>query len=97
MCKHNLTNTLADKIMPIVTNKEQPCGNIRYYAQGGLTCYVLRGTDGDLLIDTGMLQTRASLPFCVISPFIVNTPFLARLRIWQSLCASPDAMRLLPW
>ena len=56
MRKHSLKDTLVDRIMPIVTNKEQPCGNIRYYAQGGMTCFVLRGTDGDLLIDTGMPQ-----------------------------------------
>lgn len=56
MRKRSLRNTLIEKIMPVVTNKEQPCGNILYYAQGGITCYVLRGTDGDLLIDTGMFQ-----------------------------------------
>lgn len=32
-------------------------GRIHFFAASDITCYVLRGRDGDLLIDTGMPQT----------------------------------------
>ena len=37
-----------------MTDSTKPCGSIHYYAQGDVTCYVIRGKHGDLLIDTGM-------------------------------------------
>ena len=32
-------------------------GRIRFFAQSDVTCYILRGRQGDLLIDTGLPQT----------------------------------------
>ena len=49
-------DALANRLFPSVTNEEQPCGDILCYAQSDITCYVLRGKHGDLLIDTGMPQ-----------------------------------------
>ena len=38
-------------------------GKIRFFAQSDVTCYILRGRQGDLLIDTGLPQTfRAMRP-----------------------------------
>ncbi|MBQ5316386.1 MAG: MBL fold metallo-hydrolase [Oscillospiraceae bacterium] len=47
---------ITKRLFPIVTNETRKCGEILYYAQSGMTCYVLRGTHGDLLIDTGLFQ-----------------------------------------
>lgn len=52
---------LAGKLFPAVTDDMLPCGGIRYYAQSDITCYVLRGSSGDLLIDTGMPQVFGGL------------------------------------
>ena len=49
-------NSLTDKLFPAVTSDMQKCGGICFYAQSDITCYVIRGTGGDLLIDTGMPQ-----------------------------------------
>lgn len=44
--------------MRYITEKEKSCGSIRYFCVyvGGspVTCYVLRGRNGDMLIDTGI-------------------------------------------
>mgnify|MGYP001283705479 CR=1 FL=1 len=44
--------------MKIITERTMQFGNIRYFcasvANSPMTCYVLRGRDGDMLIDTGM-------------------------------------------
>lgn len=44
--------------MRYITEKEKSCGSIRYFCVyvGGspMTCYVLRGRKGDMLIDTGI-------------------------------------------
>lgn len=53
--------SLINRLSPAVTDRVQPCGNIRYYAQGDVTCYILKGTHGDLLIDTGFLHTKGGL------------------------------------
>ncbi len=47
---------ISERLFPSVTNKTHECGNILYYAQSNMTCYVLRGSQGDLLIDTGLFQ-----------------------------------------
>ena len=52
---------MTNRLMPAVTDREKPLGGIRYYAQGGMTCYILRGKRGDLLIDTGLFQIRGGL------------------------------------
>ena len=36
-------------------------GTINFFAQSDVTCYILRGKDGDLLIDTGFLPVRRGL------------------------------------
>lgn len=40
--------------MPVVTDRKYSCSDIRYYAQSDVTCYIIRGKYGDLLIDTGL-------------------------------------------
>lgn len=44
-----------------VTNEMQPRGGILYYAEQDVTCYILRGSQGDLLIDTGLPAIRSNL------------------------------------
>lgn len=36
-------------------------GRINFFAASDITCYVLHGTEGDLLIDTGLPQTRRAM------------------------------------
>ncbi|MBQ4486649.1 MAG: MBL fold metallo-hydrolase [Oscillospiraceae bacterium] len=48
---------INDRLFPITTNEEYPCSDMIFYAQSDITCYILRGKQGDLLIDTGMPQT----------------------------------------
>ena len=36
-------------------------GHINLFAQSGVTCYIIRGTEGDLLVDTGFYMNRRSL------------------------------------
>ena len=38
--------------MPIIRT-----GKIHFYAQSDVTCYVIRGKQGDLLVDTGLPNT----------------------------------------
>ena len=47
---------LMGKLYPAVTDSDKKAGNIHYYAQSSITCYVITGQHGDLLIDTGMPQ-----------------------------------------
>lgn len=47
---------ILNRLFPPVTNETRKFGEILYYAQNGITCYVIRGNSGDLLIDTGMPQ-----------------------------------------
>ena len=47
---------IMDKLFPPVTNITRKYGDILYYAQSDMTCYVLKGKRGDLLIDTGLFQ-----------------------------------------
>ena len=52
---------VTDKLYPAVTNDDRKFGDIIYYAQNDMTCYVLKGDLGDLLIDTGMFQIWGGL------------------------------------
>ena len=47
---------IMNRIFPTVTNETRKYGGILYYAQNDMTCYVLKGSHGDLLIDTGMFH-----------------------------------------
>lgn len=47
---------LMGRMYPSVTDSDRKSGNIHYYAQSSITCYVIKGEHGDLLIDTGMTQ-----------------------------------------
>ena len=47
---------IINKAFPAVTDKSWKYDDICYYAQSDVTCYVLRGEHGDILIDTGMPQ-----------------------------------------
>ncbi len=49
--------SVTEKLFPVVTNETNKIGDILYYAQSNITCYVIRSEKGDLLIDTGMPQT----------------------------------------
>ena len=44
-----------------VTNKEFRCGNIIYHAFRGTTICILRGKNGDMMIDTGLFHVRRSV------------------------------------
>lgn len=44
-----------------VTDRDKPCGSIRYFAAWDVTCYLLHGSRGDLLIDTGLPMLRKGL------------------------------------
>ena len=52
---------ITDRLCPAVTNEDRRCGDIIYYAQNDMTCYIIRGEQGDLLIDTGMFQIWGGL------------------------------------
>ena len=43
--------------MPLLKPPVTGTKPISYFAQSDITCYVLHGTQGDLLIDTGLPQT----------------------------------------
>ena len=47
---------MIQRLFPVVTDETKKCGKILYYAQNDMTCYVLRGSRGDLLIDTGLFH-----------------------------------------
>ena len=47
---------MIDKLYPAMTNDDRKFGKIIYYAQSDMTCYVIKGQRGDLLIDTGLFQ-----------------------------------------
>ena len=49
-------DSIINKAFPAVTDKSRKYGDICYYAQSDVTCYVLPGEHGDILIDTGMPQ-----------------------------------------
>ncbi len=53
--------SLTDRLFPAVTNEVNKIGDIIYYAQSDITCYIIRGEHGDLLIDTGMPQTWSGM------------------------------------
>ncbi len=55
-------DSIIDKAFPAVTDRSRKYGDICYYAQSDVTCYVLRGEHGDILIDTGMPQVWHGLP-----------------------------------
>lgn len=55
------TQSLANRILPAITNETRKRGRILYYAQSNITCYVIKGESGDLLIDTGMPQVWSGL------------------------------------
>lgn len=52
---------ILNKVFPAVTDETYKCGDIIFYAQCDITCYVLKGEKGDLLIDTGMPQVWGGL------------------------------------
>ncbi len=52
---------ILDKIYPAVTDSDINMGGIHFYAQSDITCYVIKGRRGDLLIDTGMPQVWRGL------------------------------------
>lgn len=52
---------IINRLMPAVTDRDKPLGGIRYYAQGGMSCYIIRGKKSDLLIDTGLFQIKGGL------------------------------------
>lgn len=52
---------ITKRLFPSVTNENRECGDILYYAQSDMTCYMLRGKQGDLLIDTGLFQIWSGL------------------------------------
>ncbi len=54
-------SALTDRLFPAVTDRDIGFGGIRYYAQGGVTCYVIKGSRGGLLIDTGLPQVWPGL------------------------------------
>ena len=47
---------MSNKALPI-TDEIQKFGSIHYFAYKDLTCYIIHGEHGDLLIDTGWEQT----------------------------------------
>lgn len=52
---------VTDRFFPAVTNEDRRYGDMIFFAQGGITCYVIKGKNGDLLIDTGMPHTWEGL------------------------------------
>lgn len=44
-----------------VTNEKYRCGDITYHSFRGTTIYVLHGTNGDMLIDTGLFHIKHAL------------------------------------
>lgn len=48
--------SLLNKVYPAVTDEIRKYDGIHFYAQNNITCYVIKGENGDLLIDTGMPQ-----------------------------------------
>ncbi|MBP5434154.1 MBL fold metallo-hydrolase [Ruminococcus sp.] len=66
--------------MRYITEKEKRCGSIRYfcvYVDGSpVTCYVLRGRKGDMLIDTGISLIYKRL-MEYISPYDIRYILLA--------------------
>ena len=54
-------DSMINRLMPAVTDRDKPLGGIRYYAQGGMTCYIIRGKNGDMLIDTGLFYIHSGL------------------------------------
>ena len=54
-------DSMINRLMPAVTDRDKPFGGIRYFAQGGMSCYLIRGKTGDLLIDTGLFCIRSGL------------------------------------
>ena len=54
-------HSILNMVCPAVTDETRKYGGIHFYAQNSITCYVIRGENGDLLIDTGMPQTWGGL------------------------------------
>ncbi len=44
-----------------VTDKDRRCGDIIYHSFRGTTIYILRGKNGDMLIDTGLFHVRRAV------------------------------------
>ncbi|MBQ5330349.1 MAG: MBL fold metallo-hydrolase [Oscillospiraceae bacterium] len=47
---------IMEDLYPVTTSADFSIGDINYYAQGGVSCYVIKGENGDLLIDTGLFN-----------------------------------------
>lgn len=47
-------HSVLNIVCPAVTDEMRKYGSIHFYAQNSITCYVIKGENGDLLIDTGM-------------------------------------------
>ena len=52
---------IINKAFPAVTDKSWKYDDICYYAQSDVTCYVLRGEHGDILISSIETRTKMSM------------------------------------